>query len=314
MSGLAIHQKVFGIGLSRTGTTSLSVALNTLGIRTIHYPCDERTFEELTRGNYKLSVLEEYQGVADTPVVPYYAQFDRLYPGSRFILTVREKVSWLRSCKDHWEFTERWAEFHQQRKFVEFIRACVYGLHGFQEDRFSNVYDLHLRNVTEYFRGREKDFLVIDICGGEGWDKLCPFLGLPIPSVAFPRSNTAADKGLAQAWLARLEQLRAEIVSLIPVGDLCILVDEDQRGARSVAGRRTVPFLERAGEYWGPPENDETAIRELERLRQGGANFLAFAWPAFWWLDYYSAFHQHLRSRFRCLLENERLVIFDLRQ
>ena len=60
--------------------------------------------------------------------------------------------------------------------------------------------------------------------------------------------------------------------------------------------------------------DDETAIRELERLRRSGASFLAFAWPAFWWLDYYSEFSGYLRAKFPCLLENKHLVVFDLRK
>jgi hypothetical protein len=66
-------------------------------------------------------------------------------------------------------------------------------------------------------------------------------------------------------------------------------------------------------QYSGPAPDDETVIQDVEQLRQAGAGFLVVAWPAFWWLDYYSGMHQHLRSRFRCLLENERLVVFDLR-
>ena len=45
MEGLKENQKVFGLGLSRTGTTSLGRALNILGIKTIHYPCDKKTYE-----------------------------------------------------------------------------------------------------------------------------------------------------------------------------------------------------------------------------------------------------------------------------
>jgi hypothetical protein len=66
------------------------------------------------------------------------------------------------------------------------------------------------------------------------------------------------------------------------------------------------------GQYGGPPPDDATAIRELERLRQSGASFIVFARPAFWWLDYHAALC-HLRSAFRCVLENDRLVVFDLR-
>ncbi len=41
---------------------------------------------------------------------------------------------------------------------------------------------------------------------------------------------------------------------------------------------------------------------------------MAIAWPAFWWLEYYKELHQYLRSNFSCLLENENLVLFDLRE
>jgi hypothetical protein len=40
--------------------------------------------------------------------------------------------------------------------------------------------------VKEYFRDRPDDLLVMNICAGEGWEKLCPFLGLAIPKVKFP--------------------------------------------------------------------------------------------------------------------------------
>jgi hypothetical protein len=106
-----------------------------------------------------------------------------------------------------------------------------------------------------------------------------------------------------------------EIAALVPAGDALILVDGQQLNAREVAGgRRTIPFLERDGVYWGPPADDETGIREFERLRQqSGASHMVFAWPAFWWLDYYGGLQHHLRVHFPCILENERLVIFDLR-
>ena len=31
--------------------------------------------------------------------------------------------------------------------------------------------------------------LVMDIIAGDGWDKLCPFLGKPVPEAAFPHRN-----------------------------------------------------------------------------------------------------------------------------
>jgi hypothetical protein len=104
-----------------------------------------------------------------------------------------------------------------------------------------------------------------------------------------------------------------ELAALIPSGYTIILVDEAEFGVQVGAGHRRFPFLERDGQYWGAPPDDATAIREFERLRHAGADFMIFAWPAFWWLDYYSGLHDHLRSRFPCVLRNERLVVFDLR-
>src|SRR5262249_43300027 len=80
-----------------------------------------------------------------------------------------------------------------------------------------------------------------------------------------------------------------------------------------IGGRRRIPFLEREGGDWGEPGDDATAIRELERLRESGANFMVFVQPALWWLDYYAGLHHHLRSNFRCALANDTLVVFDLR-
>jgi hypothetical protein len=73
------------------------------------------------------------------------------------------------------------------------------------------------------------------------------------------------------------------------------------------------PFLERGGEYWGLPSDSASAIVELERLRERGAGFIAFVWTAFWWLDYYSAFREHLSGSYRRVVGNELLVVFDLR-
>jgi hypothetical protein len=117
----------------------------------------------------------------------------------------------------------------------------------------------------------------------------------------------------ANSWWLQIHEATQEFTALVPPGDAFILVDEDcWTTTETLAGRRRIPFLERDGQYWGAPPDDRTAITELERLRQSGASFLVFAWPAFWWLDYYAAFHGHLRTHFRCLLHNDRLVVFDL--
>jgi hypothetical protein len=105
-----------------------------------------------------------------------------------------------------------------------------------------------------------------------------------------------------------------EIAAIVPPGEIYLFVDDGQWEAGNViAERQNLPFLENNGEYWGPPPDDETAIREFERLRQAGASFIVFAWTAFWWLEHYQEFYKYLQTNYRCVLVNERLVVFDLK-
>ena|ERR1051326_1697197 len=118
----------------------------------------------------------------------------------------------------------------------------------------------------------------------------------------------------AEHWAQALQHATAEILELVPAGGALILVNDDQWGNESeLNSRKVIPFLEHGGHYWGPPDNDQTAIQELERLRAAGAGHIVFAWPSFWWLDYYSGFREHLQSHYPCLLSNQRLVVFGLK-
>jgi hypothetical protein len=119
---------------------------------------------------------------------------------------------------------------------------------------------------------------------------------------------------ISRSWAPQLDLAAREVAAIVPPGKSFILIDEDQWGTQQqLLGRRAIPFLERDGCYWGPPADDASALRELERMRQSGASFLVVAWPAFWWLDYYTALAEHLTGRFPCALRNERVAVFDLR-
>jgi hypothetical protein len=115
-------------------------------------------------------------------------------------------------------------------------------------------------------------------------------------------------------WIKPLHEAVQEIEALIPEGSTVVLADQAQWPVGSeIAGSRLVPFPEEQGEFGGRPDDDQAAIQEVERQRQTGAGFMVVAWPAFWWLDYYSGLSQYLRNNFPCRLENDRLVIFELR-
>jgi SAM-dependent methyltransferase len=127
------------------------------------------------------------------------------------------------------------------------------------------------------------------------------------PDSASPGQNSEED------WASRLHVATIQLMHLIPNGDSFILVDDAQWGnVRALSGYRVIPFLEKDGVYWGPPADDGVAWTELERLRAAGASHIAFAWPSYWWLRHYAEFHQRLRDVFRCVMANERLIVFKL--
>ncbi len=58
---------------------------------------------------------------------------------------------------------------------------------------FIETYYRHHEDVRKYFHNRPDDLLEMDITAGDGWEKLCPFLGLSIPSQPFRESNKRKD-------------------------------------------------------------------------------------------------------------------------
>lgn len=191
--------KVFGIGLSQTGTKSLAQALTMLGFNIIHSPDDEVTLKELMAGDYNFSILNNSDGITDITVAPFYAQLDKLFPSSKFILTIRNKKSWLSSLQAQWSdksvsdnlFSAQ--ENNMQRRRL--LRVATYGIYTFNVERFSYVYDLHYKNVVEYFKDRPETLLILNIYTGEGWEKLCPFLNQPVLEQPFPYMEKNSESG-----------------------------------------------------------------------------------------------------------------------
>ncbi len=98
-------------------------------------------------------------------------------------------------------------------------------------------------------------------------------------------------------------------------GSRLILIDDAQLAGRLPRDLPVWPFLERGGQYWGLPADSATAIAELERLRERGAGIhCALSGRHFGGLDYYAEFCRHLRERYREVVSNERLVIFELKK
>ncbi len=178
--------KIFGIGLSRTGTYSLNRALELLGFRAKHFPRIERN---ILSGNYQLDALNTYDALTDTPVAPIFAQLDSAYPGSKFILTTRALDDWLDACQNFFPWQDHNVGSSPFAQAAAFQRLYVYGCCTFNRDRWAYVYEAHQRNVEHHFRTRPNDLLVMDITAGDDWTALCPFLGKRVPAFAFPHVN-----------------------------------------------------------------------------------------------------------------------------
>ena len=67
------------------------------------------------------------------------------------------------------------------------VRTYAYGSSVASEFLYKKKYVEH--NALVKATIPQQDLLVMDICAGEGWDKLCSFLGAPIPSTPFPNTN-----------------------------------------------------------------------------------------------------------------------------
>lgn len=210
--------KIFGIGLSKTGTTSLAAALEIMGYRTKDYP-GLAVYRPGDLSCIDPLVLEQNEALTDTPIPSFYRELDDRYPGSKFILTVRDIDGWLQSCKK--QFTAKHAEKQNDAHGQLFMD--LYGTTVFDEELFRRGYSRFVDGVLTHFKDRPQDLLVLDVAAGQGWPELCAFLGKPIPEVPFPKANVTRIQWMDLQALVSLaleagqELLRAH-ASLAPAG------------------------------------------------------------------------------------------------
>lgn len=184
--------RIFGIGMHKTGTTSLSNALTILGFDSAHWlnPRWARNIWEEMATQGKSSTAERHYAISDLPLPLLYKELDRAYPNSKFILTVREEVDWLTSVRDHWNallniFRDTW----NNDCFTHKVHTLLYGRKMFDPLIFLNRYRRHNEEVKEYFKDRPDDLLILGIDEPRRWEKLCAFLKCDVPTVEYPRSN-----------------------------------------------------------------------------------------------------------------------------
>lgn len=174
--------KIFCIGLNKTGTSSLHAALDSLGFRSLHGGRPEltRTVERaLEEGRPLVEDFPLHDAFSDIWVLSEnFDVLDEQYPGSRFILTTRDLDDWLDARRRHVE-----------RNRANRERGLYHGTFLTVDlDSWRELHRAHHARVLDYFAGRA-DFLAMRVVDGDGYEKLCPFLALPVPDRPFPNRN-----------------------------------------------------------------------------------------------------------------------------
>lgn len=203
--------KILGVGLSRTGTLSLHAALQILGLSSLHYDT-VRLNDVLDGSNIRPDFrrYDDIDAVVDLPAAYFYDEFLIAYPDCKCVLTVRSVDDWWRSVSRHFNehyppqspgygikrrLKRYWGSSKQANQNLRRdynririqLRNLVYGSTIAQEYIYKKKYLQHNERVLDKIP-RER-LLVMDIASGDGWDKLCPFLGVAKPAGPFPHKH-----------------------------------------------------------------------------------------------------------------------------
>lgn len=193
--------KVIGAGLGRTGTLSLKLALEHLGLG----PCYHMTevIADLPR-NVPLwiaagrgapdweAVFAGFASTADYPGCMFWRQLVAAYPDAKVILTLRDPDKWFESASATVFSPEHRAMFEGEPMMADFFAATVF---DDLEDRLGDR-----TRMVDYFNAWNQAVIaevpperLLVYRAGDGWEPLCAFLGVPVPPEPYPRVNSREE-------------------------------------------------------------------------------------------------------------------------
>jgi hypothetical protein len=166
----------------------LNKALIDLGYDSAHWKSAHwaKAIWEEMRATGVSSTLERNYAVCDLPIPLLYRELDKAYPGSKFILTVRDEDAWVASVRRHFSEKNPFRAQWDVDPFTHRVHTELYGRKKFDEQTMRERYRRHNAEVREYFSDRPGDLLVMDMSAGAGWHTLCGFLRQRIPDVLYP--------------------------------------------------------------------------------------------------------------------------------
>jgi hypothetical protein len=196
---------VLGAGFGRTGTLSLKLALETLGVAPCYHmvevtrkPEHARVFAAAQRGELAplKALLGSYAAAVDWPITAFWREIVAWYPEVLVVLTVRDSAAWYASFRETIvESSAGLSPPHDSALRVlydltrELIVNGVFAGRAGDEQHARAVYEAHNRDVASSVPPER--LLVFE--PRAGWEPLCSFLGRAVPAAPFPHANTRAS-------------------------------------------------------------------------------------------------------------------------
>jgi hypothetical protein len=207
------RKKIFVIGRNKTGTTSLGHTLHSLGFRIGNQPKAELLIEDWAKRKFHNMV--NYCKTADAfQDIPFsldytYQAMDYAFPGSKFILTVRNSSGkWYESLtrfhtkivgKNRLPTADDLKQFpYRKTGWLWRTQQLVYGIdeHSlYNKEIYIKHYDSHNQTVLNYFRHRPEDLLVLNLSDSDAMQSLCEFINIKFANQTMPHLNISKDIG-----------------------------------------------------------------------------------------------------------------------
>lgn len=191
--------KVIGAGYGRTGTASLKIALDTLGMGPCHHmsevlPHPERVarWARIGAGSPEWdAAFEGYNATVDWPACTHYKAIADHYPDAKVILSIRDADRWFDSVFAT-ILNEQVCAFLANTPMGEMLDRNIWKLFGgFMHDRAPMVAAFN-RHTEEVKRTIPPERLLV-FEAKDGWEPLCAFLGVAVPRQPYPHVNTKEE-------------------------------------------------------------------------------------------------------------------------
>jgi hypothetical protein len=191
--------KVIGAGVGRTGTYSLKLALNRLGVGPCHHmeevlhnmPVQVPLWVDAIADKADWSTIYAgYESAVDWPTACFFRELAEEYPTARFVLTRRDPQRWVDSfgATIYKLLGQRHEAPEEVRDWLEMAHDVIaktgfpMGLGG---EELAAAFEAHNKAVIEAIPADR--LLVYEV--KQGWKPLCEFLDVPVPDEDFPRTN-----------------------------------------------------------------------------------------------------------------------------